>query len=220
MFSGWGVVDEDCEEGVPPTIAAPAVAATRIQSAIRGKVDRKAAADVRFRQELEAREAAAAAAPAAQMRQEDPVRLEGAAGLICSELFDLLDADGSGTLEPLEVRKFLVMSGCPESEADYYLGDVLRVADTDGDGCIDKTEFLLYVLGDADLEPDGSYSDPEEEADICGHLASLRAQQKYVRSSPSRRVSVTSGIAAPSIGGSDAEFEIEGDGYEGEGAAY
>ena len=48
---------------------------------------------------------------------------------LCSQLFDCLDVDGSGTLEPPEVRQFLKMSGTPDSELDYYLADALRVAD-------------------------------------------------------------------------------------------
>ena len=55
--------------------------------------------------------------------------MSGPAGKICGELFDCLDADGSGTLEPPEVRQFLQMSGTPDDELDYYLADALRVAD-------------------------------------------------------------------------------------------
>ena len=55
--------------------------------------------------------------------------MSGPAGKICGELFDCLDVDGSGTLEPPEVRRFLQMSGTPDDELDYYLADALRVAD-------------------------------------------------------------------------------------------
>ena len=87
----------------------------------------------------------------------------GPAHQLCAQLFDCLDVDRSETLEPAEIRRYLQMSGTPEDELDYYLKDVMRVADANQDGNVDKVEFLTYVLGDVELEEDGSFSDPEEE---------------------------------------------------------
>jgi Ca2+-binding EF-hand superfamily protein len=90
----------------------------------------------------------------------------GKAGQMCGMLFDALDTDKSGVLEAAECREFLAMMGCDPEELDYYLADLLRVADRNHDGVIQKDEFLDYVLGDADLTNDGGYRDPDEEASI------------------------------------------------------
>eukprot|EP01048_Picozoa_sp_COSAG05_P015175 COSAG05_NODE_1800_length_4061_cov_1.555780_2_plen_276_part_00 len=94
----------------------------------------------------------------------------GDAGMLCSKLFDCLDQDGSGYLEHSEVRAYLEMSGCAEHEIEYYLKDLLRVADKNGDGVIEKVEFLDYVLGDERLDNVGSFVDPSARADLVHRL--------------------------------------------------
>ena len=94
----------------------------------------------------------------------------GDAGMLCSKLFDCLDQDGSGYLEHSEVRAYLEMSGCAEHEIEYYLKDLLRVADKNGDGVVEKVEFLDYVLGDERLDNVGSFVDPSARADLVHRL--------------------------------------------------
>ena len=43
----------------------------------------------------------------------------------------------------------------------------------DGDGQIDKTEFLEYILQDEDTKPDGSFEDEERTAELKTALQTL-----------------------------------------------
>ena len=77
-------------------------------------------------------------------------------------LFDLVDSDGSGYLEEAEGKAFLRLQNCEDSEIDYYWADLLRTADTNSDGKIDRSEFLAYCLGDTETTPDGDFADLAE----------------------------------------------------------
>eukprot|EP01052_Picozoa_sp_SAG31_P023358 SAG31_NODE_1921_length_6916_cov_6.643245_2_plen_100_part_00 len=82
-----------------------------------------------------------------------------AAKALYGELFDTLDADGSGFLDATEGKRFLQCSGCEESELDYYWDDVVRSADTDSDGRIARDEFIGYTLGHEELDAAGEFVD-------------------------------------------------------------
>ena len=41
-------------------------------------------------------------------------------------LFDAIDDDDSGVLDPSEGKRFLTVAGCAEEELDYYWHDLLR----------------------------------------------------------------------------------------------
>ena len=51
------------------------------------------------------------------------------------------------------------VQGCELAQLDYYLADLLRTADEDGDGLISLPEFLKYVLADDTLTPEGYFAD-------------------------------------------------------------
>ena len=55
-------------------------------------------------------------------------------------------------MEEAEGKRYLAAGGCAESELGYYWEDMLRTADANGDGKISREEFLVYVLGEEDLE--------------------------------------------------------------------
>ena len=82
-------------------------------------------------------------------------------GKLVSALFDVVDADGSGYLEEEEGKRFLSAAGCDDSELDYYWSDIVRTADANKDGKISKDEFLVYILGDEELDESGCFVDRE-----------------------------------------------------------
>merc|ERR1712139_323643 len=57
------------------------------------------------------------------------------------EAFDQLDDDGSGFLEPTEIKQVLEQFG--SSPTDEQLNDVVRDLDKDNNGKIDKQEFMM-----------------------------------------------------------------------------
>merc|ERR1711898_10404 len=57
------------------------------------------------------------------------------------EAFDQLDDDGSGFLEPTEIKQVLEQFG--SSPTDEQLNDVVRDLDKDNNGKIDKEEFMM-----------------------------------------------------------------------------
>ena len=118
-------------------------------------------ADAEFEQELRAR-----------------VRMMGPAAQKVSLLFNAIDSDGSGYLDEEEGKHFLNMVGCEVAELDYYWSDLLRCADTNADGRISKEEFMVYTMGDVDLDDSGNV-DPEFEKDL---------QQKIVLMGPAGRL--------------------------------
>ena len=97
----------------------------------------------------------------------------GPAGQLCGKLFDAIDVDGSGYLESAEAKVFLRCSGCEPDELEYYLDDLLRTADTNGDGKISKSEFLQYVVGDEPLDSKGGFVDKEHEKSLASQLKTM-----------------------------------------------
>ena len=88
-------------------------------------------------------------------------------------MFDILDMDGSGVLEEGEGKIFLRSTGCVPDQLDYYWKDLLRTADTDGDGSISKSEFSSYILVDESLTDDGLFEDKERETELRAQIKCL-----------------------------------------------
>ena len=98
------------------------------------------------------------------------------AGKLVSALFDVVDADGSGYLEEEEGKRFLSAAGCDDSELEYYWSDIIRTADANKDGKISKDEFLVYILGDEELDASGGFVDKERETELTTAMRSLEQQ--------------------------------------------
>ena len=96
------------------------------------------------------------------------MRMLGAAARQIGCLFEVLDEDGSGFLNKSEARVFLQLAGCSESELelDYYLADLLRAADDNGDGEISKDEFVSYLIGEEELDERGFFVSEERELEL------------------------------------------------------
>ena len=77
------------------------------------------------------------------------------------EQFAKFDADGSGALEPKEVREALNSIGTVDGHtvSDEDIADVMRRYDGDGNGALDADEFLSFVR---DLVLDGKFEFKEE----------------------------------------------------------
>ena len=73
--------------------------------------------------------------------------LAGPAAALYAELFEAIDSDGSGFLDEATGKQFLRCSGCAEAELDYYWADLVRSADTDSDGRIEKFKNPLMYIG-------------------------------------------------------------------------
>eukprot|EP01043_Picozoa_sp_COSAG02_P045444 COSAG02_NODE_4152_length_5709_cov_15.912121_3_plen_1048_part_00 len=99
----------------------------------------------------------------------DSIAKLGPAGEVCSKLFDCIDIDQSGFLDEYEIKQYLTMQGMPQEELDYYVEDIMRTSDADQDGVIGKDEFLSYVLGDEELDEQGSL-EPEAMANLLHQL--------------------------------------------------
>lgn len=97
----------------------------------------------------------------------------GKATDIIGKMFDVLDTDASGELDESEAKLFLRSTGCVEDQLDYYWKDLLRTADSDGDGSISKKEFTDYILSDETLNKDGYFREPSREADLIAQVESL-----------------------------------------------
>ena len=108
-----------------------------------------------------------------QKEGESPLLL-GPAASLCGRLFDVIDADHSGFLEESEGKIYLSMNDCDTTELDYCWNDILRTADTNGDGHIDRQEFLAYVLGKKKLTDDCDFVDQTYVASLSRQLAQLQ----------------------------------------------
>eukprot|EP01043_Picozoa_sp_COSAG02_P071328 COSAG02_NODE_12992_length_1463_cov_1.834311_2_plen_114_part_00 len=68
---------------------------------------------------------------------------------MCAALFDEIDADGDGTLDPTEVRQLLVKLGIEKVDA-RSLQEIFSKMDPDGDGLVTRDEFLNWWKNEAD----------------------------------------------------------------------
>lgn len=100
---------------------------------------------------------------------KDSIAKMGPAGQLCSKLFDCIDVDGSGYLDELEIKQYLIMQSTPPEDLDYYVEDIMRTYDKNQDGVIGKDAFLTYVLGDEDIDEQGSL-EPEAMAGLLHQL--------------------------------------------------
>ncbi|KAG1670697.1 hypothetical protein FOA52_010973 [Chlamydomonas sp. UWO 241] len=66
------------------------------------------------------------------------------------ELFKSIDEDGSGTISVAEMRKAMAQWGHKIGEAE--LGNLMAIADVDGDGMIDYNEFVAATMHMSKLE--------------------------------------------------------------------
>ena len=62
-----------------------------------------------------------------------------------SVAFSILDADGDGTITVEELK--LAFAGQRMLSDDSLWKEMVRAADTDGDGVISKAEFYEYMMG-------------------------------------------------------------------------
>ena len=103
------------------------------------------------------------------------IMLLGPAGKLVAGLFDAIDADGSGFMEVDEGKRFLSVAGCEDpAELEYYWQDILRTADANHDGMISKDEFLVYILGDEELDYSGGFADQTRAAELAAAMRTLR----------------------------------------------
>ena len=63
--------------------------------------------------------------------------------IMYDKVFDLIDEDGGGELEPAELKKALAALG--EELSDEEIMDMIKEIDVDGNGSIDKDEFFVMV---------------------------------------------------------------------------
>jgi Ca2+-binding EF-hand superfamily protein len=106
-------------------------------------------------------------------RLQAQLAIVGPAGKAISQLFDSVDADANGYLDRTESRKFLLATGCAQTELEYRLSDLLRFADSDGDGRVSKQEFLAYVAGQEELDERGQFKNTARSEQIAAQVASI-----------------------------------------------
>ena len=98
----------------------------------------------------------------------------GAAQELAGALFDVIDADGGGDLDEQETKRYLSVLGTAEAELDERWSTMLAAADTDGDGMIDREEFLTYILKDEELTEDGAFVDAGREGELTHAIVILQ----------------------------------------------
>ena len=98
----------------------------------------------------------------------------GPAAELAGALFDVIDADGGGDLDEEETKRYLKVMGVADSELDERWKTMLTAADTDGDGMIDRSEFLSYVLKDEELTEDGAFASKDREAELTEAIVLLQ----------------------------------------------
>ena len=96
------------------------------------------------------------------------------------DLFNAVDDDGSGFLEEEEGHVFLGVAGCAEEELGYYWSDLLRAADSNGDGKISKEEFLTYILGEEELDDNGDFASAARKTELRVRLDAVNSVHKCV----------------------------------------
>ena len=97
------------------------------------------------------------------------------AGQLVAELFHACDSDGSGYMDADEGKRFLSLAGCEDTaELDYYWEDVLRTADSNHDGKISKEEFIVYILGDEELDGAGAFVDDARAVQLSAAIRALQ----------------------------------------------
>ena len=89
-------------------------------------------------------------------------------------LFDIIDVDGGGDLDEEETKRYLKAMGVAEPELDARWQAMLEAADTDGDGTIDRSEFLTYILKDEELTADGAFANADREAELTEVIIMLQ----------------------------------------------
>lgn len=85
---------------------------------------------------------------------------------LVSQIFDLVDSDGSGFLDREEAKVFLASTGCGTEQLDYYCQDLWRTTEQDENGQIGREQFILYMLRDEDVTADGHLLDKAREAEL------------------------------------------------------
>ena len=104
-------------------------------------------------------------------------RRTGPAARLSLTLFDLIDADKSNQLEGDEIRAFLMLGGCDEHELDLYHEKAVFVADANGDGIIDRDEFIDWALSDVELDEGGNFEDKDAEREMIASIEKLQAKE-------------------------------------------
>ena len=103
----------------------------------------------------------------------------GPAAELAGALFDVIDADGGGDLDEQETKKFLSVMGVEDKDLSDRWKVMLTAADTDGDGTIDRAEFLTYILKDEELTEDGGFANEEREAELTEAIIMLQMIHEY-----------------------------------------
>ena len=92
----------------------------------------------------------------------------------------MIDVDHGGDLDEDETKRYLRVIGVP----DYQLGtkwqEMLSVADTDGDGVIDRAEFLVYILREEELTPEGAFVSDARTAQLTAAITALEKENEKV----------------------------------------
>ena len=96
------------------------------------------------------------------------------AAIELTELFDVIDADGGGDLDEQETKRYLSVLGTSDADLDERWSTMLAAADTDGDGMIDREEFLTYILKDEELTEDGAFVDAGREGELTHAIVILQ----------------------------------------------
>ena len=98
----------------------------------------------------------------------------GPAAELAGALFDVIDADGGGDLDEQETKRYLSVLGTSDADLDERWSTMLAAADTDGDGLIDREEFLTYILKDEELTEDGAFVDAGREGELTHAIVILQ----------------------------------------------
>lgn len=102
------------------------------------------------------------------------------AAALIGALFDVIDIDNGGDLDEEETKRYLRTTGCPDDQLQARWQEMLAQADTDGDGVINREEFLAYLMRGEDLTPEGDFSSELRRAELTTAKNSIEKENMLV----------------------------------------
>ena len=91
------------------------------------------------------------------------------ADALLSQLFSLVDDEGTGHLDERGAKTFLQRTGCDVNHLDYTWSELKR----SHSARVPKNALLAFVLDEEDLDADGCFEDKELEASVRKHVDEL-----------------------------------------------
>jgi Ran GTPase-activating protein (RanGAP) involved in mRNA processing and transport len=122
-----------------------------------------------------AQPSSSAAADDAAAPEPAPAAVSPAAQL-AGALFDAIDVDHGGDLDEDETKRYLRVIGVPDYQLKARWEEMLAEADTDGDGLIDRDEFLAFIVRGEEITPEGEFANEMRRLELTAAMTVLEKE--------------------------------------------